>query len=47
MINYYTKDNPDIEFIFSKVNLENKASLKLSEKFSFNRQKTFIVFKRP
>jgi len=46
MINHYTKNDPDIEFIFSKINLENKVSLKLSEKFSFNRQKTFIVYKR-
>ena len=46
MINHYTKNDPDIEFIFSKINPENKVSLKLSEKFSFNRQKTFIVYKR-
>ena len=46
MINHYTKNDPDIEFIFSKINPGNKGSLKLSEKFSFNRQKTFIVYKR-
>ena len=46
MINHYTKNNPDIEFIFSKINPGNKGSLKLSEKFSFHRQKTFIVYKR-
>lgn len=45
MINHYTKNDPDIEFIFSKINLGNKGSLKLSEKNSFNRQKTFIVWK--
>ena len=46
MINHYTKIDPDIEFIFSKINPENKVSLKLSEKFSFNGQKTIIVFRR-
>lgn len=46
MINHYTKNDPDIEFIFSKINPENKVSLKLSEKFSFHSQKAFIVFKR-
>lgn len=45
MINHYTKNDPDIEFIFSKINPGNKGSLKLSEKNSFNRQKTFIVWK--
>ena len=46
MINRYTKDDLDLEFIFSKINPENKVSLKLSEKFSFNSRKTIIVFKR-
>ena len=46
MINHYTQNDSDIEFIFSKINPENKVSLKLSEKFSFHRQKAFIVFKR-
>lgn len=46
MINHYTKDDLDLEFIFSKINPENKDSLKLSEKFSFNSRKTIIVFKR-
>ena len=46
MINHYTKNDPDIEFIFSKINPANEGSLKFSEKFSFNRQKTFIVYKR-
>jgi len=46
MINHYTKDDLDLEFIFSKINPENKVSLKLSEKFSFNSRKTIIVFKR-
>ena len=46
MIDHYTKNEPDIEFIFSKMNPENKASLKLSEKLSFNSQKTIVIFKK-
>jgi RimJ/RimL family protein N-acetyltransferase len=46
MISHYAKDNPEIEFIFGKINSENKASLKLAEKASFKRQKNFLIFKK-